>query len=263
MGPSFTDAARYCKIRETKSDRDILVTLRPRIDRGFDLIDNEWIGYKRNYFTLVTSFDVEGMELAEFLKGSYNVLGVSGALKPLAVKYFAVRLLAVCTEDGSDVSLVQHTAKRDKGPQFEPPVLALVPAELPSHQIIREASNVRNESKMRKYDSLFFYNREGDLEETGEEDARPRGIVASYLKDRIKKVARYERVQFSSSINAKKQPQQCKYFKLASSRSRLCSRRSTSWSLRTMSVRRFGLSGREWDPHICARYRNGNTAIGN
>ncbi|CAR21591.1 transcription factor NDT80 [Lachancea thermotolerans CBS 6340] len=209
IGPSFETVGRYCQVLGHRDKRPVNFMLRPRIDRGFDHIEDEWIGYKRNYFTLVTSFEVESLELPEFLNQSFEVDGVSGASSPLRPKYFAVRLMAVCDEDESQVSLVQHTAKRDKGPQFEPPILALVPATLPSHQIIREASNVRNESKMKKYDSLFFFYRNTDAQEFA-----PESVVHSYPKDRIKKVARYERVQFSSSINAKKQPNQCKHFKL-------------------------------------------------
>ncbi|CUS22324.1 LAQU0S05e02806g1_1 [Lachancea quebecensis] len=209
IGPSFETVGRYCQVMRSRDKKPVNFLLRPRIDRGFDHIDDEWIGYKRNYFTLVTSFEVESLELPEFLNQSFEVAGVSSASKTLKPKYFAVRLMAVCDEDESQVSLVQHTAKRDKGPQFEPPILALVPAMLPSHQIIREASNVRNESKMKKYDSLFFFYRNANTEEFA-----PGSVVHTYPKDRIKKVARYERVQFSSSINAKKQPNQCKHFKL-------------------------------------------------
>ncbi|SCV02866.1 LAME_0H05842g1_1 [Lachancea meyersii CBS 8951] len=208
VGPDFKEGATYCQVVCSTTKLPVHFVLTPRIDRGFDNIDNQWIGYKRNYFTLVTSFEVVGVQTGDFLLKSYQVTGLLGS-KPVEVKYFAVRLVAICTEDESPVTLVQHTAKRDKGPQFEPPILPLVPAPLPTHQIIREASNVRNEAKMRKYDHLFYLNRFSDFPYTPEDD-----LVSSYPENRIRKVARYERVQFSSSINAKKNATQTKHFQL-------------------------------------------------
>ncbi|SCU96079.1 LANO_0E12398g1_1 [Lachancea nothofagi CBS 11611] len=209
VGPTFTKGNSYCKVICTEGSKPVNFALTPRIDRGFDLIENDWIGYKRNYFTLVTSFEINGIRDENFLHNSYQVAGRWGTDRVLDAKYFAVRLVAICTEDQSSVSLVQHTAKRDKGPQFEPPVLPLVPAPLPTHQIIREASNVRNETKMKKYDHLFYFNRSSDSQ-----DQSTSSVVSTYPHNRIKKVARYERVQFSSSINAKKQTNQIKHFQL-------------------------------------------------
>ncbi|SCU80298.1 LAMI_0B01618g1_1 [Lachancea mirantina] len=208
VGPSFTVAKNYFRVLNATTQQEVKVSLIPRIDRGFDFIDNEWIGYKRNYFTLVTSFEAS-MPTDEFLRSGFLAVGEDGnnSHVPSRILYFAVKIVAMCDEDKSEINLVQHTAKRDKGPQFAPPLHALVPAELPNHQTIRDASNVRNETKMKKYDSLFFYHRDEVGGQVGKN-----AILSTYPEDQIRKVARYERVQFSSSINAKKPSHQNKHF---------------------------------------------------
>lgn len=209
VGPPFDVISNYCCVKDSSTGEELDLSLAPRIDRGFDYINGEWIGYKRNYFTLVCSFGVHNMGTHEFLNGSFSVTMLEGQRLSLTIRYFAVRLVAACDEDKSEINLVQHTAKRDKGPQFAPPIHALIPSELPNHQTIREASNVRNEAKMKKYDSLFFLHRQ-----RVKSDYSPNSLLCTYPDDSIKKVARYERVQFSSSINAKKPSQQNKHFKL-------------------------------------------------
>lgn len=208
VGPSFSPLREFNQIISDSTGAKIAVSLAPRIDRGFDYINDKWIGYKRNYFTLVTAFDIPGLPLNEVLRGSFKIT-ISNSMLTHKVKYFAVRLMARCAEDKTDINLVQHTAKRDKGPQMTPPIHALIPSTLPNHQTIREASNVRNLSKMKKYDSSFFLHREQVCD-----NYQPGSLIHSYPEDCIKKVARYERVQFASSINLKKPSQMNKHFKL-------------------------------------------------
>ncbi|QEU58164.1 Ndt80 [Kluyveromyces lactis] len=202
IGPGFTPVVPNHKILNDFGQIQE-IKLEPRIDRGFDFIDDDWIGYKRNYFTVVTSFDTPGIDHIEFMKQAYHLdNGVE-------IKYFATKLAAKCLEDDKLINLVQHTAKRDKGPQFAPPIHVIAPANLPKHQIIRDASNVRNESKMKKFDSYFFLHKE-DVG-TG---CEVRSVLANYPSDPIKKVARYERIQFASSITLKKTSQQNRRFSL-------------------------------------------------
>ncbi|AGO10707.1 AaceriAGR347Wp [[Ashbya] aceris (nom. inval.)] len=208
IGPSFTPKVEYNVVRDARTGKKVELEIRPRIDRGFDFIENEWIGYKRNYFTVVSAFDTPHMSLDQFLQGTYEIRPEHSHQR-LRVKYFAVKLVAKCIEDQSQINLVQHTAKRDKGPQFAPPIHPLVPAPLPNHQMIREASNVRNESKMKKFDHDFFLHRDRILQDFDEGC-----IIYTYPHDTIKKVARYERIQFASSITVKKPTQQSKHFVL-------------------------------------------------
>lgn len=210
VGPPFEMVNNYNTVVEADTLESVSLQINPRIDRGFDFIDNDWVGYKRNYFTLVSSFETPGIELDTFLNSSFKVqMHDRSNIPDLLVKFFAIRIQARSDDDKTEISLVQHTAKRDKGPQFAPATCPLVPSALPQHQVIREASNVRNTIKMRKYDSTFFFHRDENREKYNFH-----GIVYSYPEECIQKVARYERVQFASSINVKKPSQQSKHFRL-------------------------------------------------
>lgn len=208
IGPSFTPMVELHSVTNAYTNEKIQFIIRPRIDRGFDLIDGEWIGYKRNYFTLVTSFETPNYPLEKFLNTRFLV-SIKTNEVGIPVEYFSVKLLARCMEDNTYINLIQHTAKRDKGPQFSPPMHPLVPAPLPNHQTIREASNVRNESKQKKFDKDFYLHRD----RLGY-NCKLDGIIHTYPLDTIKKVARYERIQFASSIALKKPTQQTKHFVL-------------------------------------------------
>lgn len=208
VGPQFTPTIIQNPVL-TSTGEALVPTITPRIDRGFERIDDEWVGYKRNYFTLVSSFQFQGLSFLKFAADHYYVIDPETQLKT-RIKYFGIRLTSKCAEDGSSVVLVQHTAKRDRGPQFEPPTFPAVPSALPDHTIIREAANVRNTSKIAKLNRIFFFDRDIHNEDVS---LSIKGLQG-YPADKIIKVARYERIQFSSSINYKKPALNNKRFKL-------------------------------------------------
>lgn len=207
VGPQFTPTSSVKNIFNSKG---VLMEplLTPRIDRGFEIINNEWVGYKRNYFTLVSTFCFQGVGFEEFAGDRYYY-DDPVVKAPQTIQYFGIRLVAKCVDDDKDVSLIQHTAKRDLGPQFVPPVHPVVPSELPDHTTIREAANVRNTGKIARLNEVFFFDR-------NEHDVRHFDIsgLSYYPDDKIIKVARYERIQFSASINCKKPALSSKRFKL-------------------------------------------------
>lgn len=210
VGPPFEMVNTYGNVIDNKTGQVVQLRIIPRIDRGFDNIEDEWVGYKRNYFTLVASFETPNCSLESFLKSNYQVTLVENFYRQTAaIKYFAIKIEARSDDEHTEINLVQHTAKRDKGPQFAPAMCPLIPSELPKHQIIREASNVRNTNKMRKYDSTFYFHRDQE-KNNFKEDC----ILHTYPKNCIQKVARYERVQFASSISVKKPSQQNRHFRL-------------------------------------------------
>lgn len=197
IGPQFTPTVVQNTIIDSKGEQ-LTPILTPRIDRGFERIEDEWVGYKRNYFTLVSAFHFEGVSFLKFAADLHYTIDPDTNLK-LKIKYFGIRLISKCADDDTNVSLVQHTAKRDRGPQFEPPVHPAVPSDLPDHNIIRGAANVRNASKISKLNRIFFFDRD----DKSNVSQNFEGLM-DYPTDKIIKVARYERIQFSSSINYKK-----------------------------------------------------------
>ncbi|KAI9028142.1 hypothetical protein CLU79DRAFT_843571 [Phycomyces nitens] len=111
MGPPFGIATEYESLVSTDNSRGIRPRLWARMDRGFFLQELEWTCYRRNYFQVSASFDFEG-ELPD--------VGCVVKSTGEPVQSFAVNLRAHVTEGGRNVELVQHTPKRDKGPQRTP-----------------------------------------------------------------------------------------------------------------------------------------------
>lgn len=198
VGPKFKDTEVNRKIFITSSDELVIPILSARVDRGFDLIDDEWIGYKRNYFTLVASFKLLDKDYKLFYKEKFHVLNDND--KCLNISCFALRLVSTCCEEDVEVNLIQHTAKRDRGPQYLPPIFPAIPGDLPSHSIIKQSSNIRNDSKIDQFNKLFFVN----VENIAKEDLSSDAIINTYPEGNITTVARYERMQFSTSINYRK-----------------------------------------------------------
>lgn len=91
------------------------------MDRGFFRADQDWTCYRRNYFQVSSTFDVHGMnymiqgpEVPCLLRKS------SDSQELLQVDYFSIGVCARVTNNDKKIELVQHTPKRDKGPQMIP-----------------------------------------------------------------------------------------------------------------------------------------------
>lgn len=202
VGPQFIPTVVKNPIF-TSNNKELIPIITPRIDRGFEKIGDEWIGYKRNYFTLVCAFHFQNQTYQNFFSDNYHVIDKG---KSVQIKYFALRLISKSADDNSLVSLVQHTAKRDRGPQNSPSDFAAIPSDLPNHEVIRNSANVRNSNKIAKLDQLFYFDN----------SISNYPALKSYpIDSKITKVARYERIQFSSSINYKKPSSNNKKFKLS------------------------------------------------
>lgn len=210
----FKVGPRFCKTVQTtllygSHQKRLKPFIQARIDRGFDNQNGYWIGYKRNYFTLVTCFNFHNLSFAEFASQKLVMLNEDMSMSP--VKHLALRIVARCSEDNTEVKLVQHTAKRDRGPQSSPSVHPAVPGKLPDHDLVRRAANIRNGLKIQQLQHIFSYEKP-----TTRNKKRLKKMIGleHYPEQTIARVARYERVQFCSSINNKRPPTSTKHFKL-------------------------------------------------
>lgn len=202
IGPSFLPTEIENPLYCFKDCNEMIPKISSRVDRGFQRnSDHEWIGYKRNYFTLVTAFEFENATRDEFIRESYFVVDENG--NPNDVRFLALRLISKCCEDNTMVTLVQHTAKRDKGPQTEPQIYPAIPGSLPAHETIKDAANIRNCNKIVNYNKLFYLAKDSMDDEFDLEDENS-SILNTYPDDLVSIAARYERIQFSSSINCRK-----------------------------------------------------------
>ncbi|KAG9243446.1 NDT80/PhoG like DNA-binding family protein-like protein [Calycina marina] len=97
-----------------------------KIDKGFFMADNDWTCYRRNYFSLNCSYSL----LPAVPTGSIHLIQHGGATSQ--VYGFALSIAAVVDgRDGKAIELVQHTPKRDKGPQEKPGRITLAPRPPP------------------------------------------------------------------------------------------------------------------------------------
>lgn len=211
VGPPFSDTIEHHPIFRSDTHERLVPQVQARIDRGFELASSgNWIGYKRNYFTLVAAFDLD-IDFATFANsGFYTIRNTEHGQENVPIKHFAISIQAKCSETEAQVSLVQHTPKRDKGPQNPPSVFAAVPGTLPDHQTVKESCNKRNDTKLELMKRIFNFDRKNYLTQHGEGS-----FLRNYPDNSIARVARFERIQFTKSIRTKGSNMAQKYFSLS------------------------------------------------
>jgi meiosis-specific transcription factor NDT80 len=98
-----------------------------RIDKGFFIADNDWTCYRRNYFSLNCSYTLH----PSLPNGNIHLLHHAGSSPQ--VTGFALSISAVVDgREGKSTDLIQHTPKRDKGPQATPGRIPVAPRPPPS-----------------------------------------------------------------------------------------------------------------------------------
>ncbi|KAJ3226309.1 meiosis-specific transcription factor ndt80 [Clydaea vesicula] len=116
-GPFFNATKQLCNLYSIDRSRSFAARLTPRIDRGFFLADNDWTCYRRNYFQVSISYTaVDGAGNKVELPCLVELEG--RGLR--TVNQFMVGVMARTSNGSREIDLIQHTAKRDKGPQIVP-----------------------------------------------------------------------------------------------------------------------------------------------
>lgn len=102
-----------------------------RIDKGFFMADKDWTCYRRNYFSLNCSYTI----LPSIPNATMTLVAqTGGGATGSSVYAFAMSIAAVVDgHDGKAIELVQHTPKRDKGPQQRPDRVTLQPRQPHQH----------------------------------------------------------------------------------------------------------------------------------
>ncbi|KAJ3036480.1 hypothetical protein HDV00_002689 [Rhizophlyctis rosea] len=120
-------------------------TIMPKIDRGFFIAEGEWTCYRRNYFQVSAAFeciDLESNLTVDLpclmimnpphhpdVGGSSSSTMTSSSVK--TITHFAMSLSARVANGTKPISVVQHTPKRDKGPQRVPGLIPCLPGGNP------------------------------------------------------------------------------------------------------------------------------------
>jgi meiosis-specific transcription factor NDT80 len=123
-----------------------------KVDKGFFMADNDWTCYRRNYFQLSCSFTVHPFLPPSNLQVMYNG-------SPHQVHGFSMSIAAVVDgRDGRAIDLVQHTPKRDKGPQVKPERVTLAARPHPTQQPYGPGGSENSMSQRSMYDHAYHQN---------------------------------------------------------------------------------------------------------
>lgn len=96
------------------------------MDRGFFLADNDWTCYRRNYFQVSSVFSLHGFNHYYSVNEPHVLVKADdGAL--YNVQRFLLGVSARVANSEKEIELIQHTPKRDKGPQYRPEPKPITP----------------------------------------------------------------------------------------------------------------------------------------
>ncbi|CAO3619830.1 unnamed protein product [Mucor hiemalis] len=117
--PSFGPTEYNHNIISMDRHSVIDVRLHTKVDRGFFLAEDDWTCYRRNYFQVSGSFSLEGVGiLYEGQDFPCLVKDPHGQLEE--IHCFMLGVTARLSDCDKTIQLIQHTPKRDKGPQTTP-----------------------------------------------------------------------------------------------------------------------------------------------
>ncbi|KAI8968246.1 hypothetical protein BDF20DRAFT_895215 [Mycotypha africana] len=129
IGPYFSSTKIYDNLYASDKQTLLSVRIQSKFDRGFFLADNDWTCYRRNYFQVSTVFSLHGFNHYYAVEPHIYVSATNSnnelALYP--VQRFLVGISARAANNDKTVELIQHTPKRDKGPQFTPEPKPILP----------------------------------------------------------------------------------------------------------------------------------------
>ncbi|CAG8556301.1 1890_t:CDS:2 [Funneliformis caledonium] len=117
-GPFFSQTQQHHNIYSMDRSNSYKLRINSKVDRGFFLADNDWTCYRRNYFQISSAFSVTGTSHAINESEVPCLIEVEGQFH--TVTHFSLGISARVSNSDKKIELVQHTPKRDKGPQMTP-----------------------------------------------------------------------------------------------------------------------------------------------
>ncbi|CAG8561713.1 7494_t:CDS:2, partial [Acaulospora colombiana] len=118
VGPFFMQTQQVANIYSTDRTNSYKICINSKVDRGFFLADNDWTCYRRNYFQISSAFSITSTSHPLKESDTQCLIEVNGQFLP--VTQFLLGITARVSNSDKKIDLVQHTPKRDKGPQMVP-----------------------------------------------------------------------------------------------------------------------------------------------
>jgi len=135
-------------IYDINHTKPFTVIIDPKVDRGFFVAENIWTCYRRNYFQISTVFNCFDINTNEQIQLPCLV---EVDKKLLKINSFSLGISARVSGSDKKIDIIQHTPKRDKGPQNIPkPKLIKVGG---SHS---QFASIGNEQSMVTFERLQF-----------------------------------------------------------------------------------------------------------
>ncbi|KAF7727611.1 hypothetical protein EC973_007372 [Apophysomyces ossiformis] len=116
--PSFSATKYAGNIYALDRTTMLDIRLHAKVDRGFFMADNDWTCYRRNYFQVSSSFTLQNMGGAYDGQDVPCLVQDEGSLHE--VETFMLGISSNLKGCNKSIALIQHTPKRDKGPQNVP-----------------------------------------------------------------------------------------------------------------------------------------------
>ncbi|KAI8878147.1 p53-like transcription factor [Backusella circina FSU 941] len=118
-GPSFNPTKQHLDLWNIDQSNSYQVQINAKMDRGFFRSEQDWTCYRRNYFQVSSTFDVHGLNyLVQGPEVPCLVRSTNDEI--VQVDIFSIGVSARVSGSDKKIDLVQHTPKRDKGPQMIP-----------------------------------------------------------------------------------------------------------------------------------------------
>ncbi|KAL1925463.1 uncharacterized protein VTP21DRAFT_346 [Calcarisporiella thermophila] len=117
-GPFFCPTKQLYNLYSMDRTNGYKVRIFSKVDKGFFLADNDWTCYRRNYFQVSNAFTVQGTNHPLVEPETPCLIEVDGQFH--IVTHFLLGINGRVSNSEKKVELVQHTPKRDKGPQTTP-----------------------------------------------------------------------------------------------------------------------------------------------
>jgi len=144
----FGRTKQHHTIYDINHSKSYAVVIDPKVDRGFFVAENNWTCYRRNYFqisSVFTCFDINTHEQVQL------PCLVEVDKKVLKVNSFSLGISSRVSSGDKKIDIIQHTPKRDKGPQVIPkPKLIKVGG---SHN---QFASIGNEQSLVTFERLQF-----------------------------------------------------------------------------------------------------------
>ncbi|KAI7896097.1 uncharacterized protein EV154DRAFT_493486 [Mucor mucedo] len=126
-GPFFSPSEPFENLYSSDKTSLLSVRVQSKMDRGFFMADDDWTCYRRNYFQVSSVFSIHGYNHYYAMNDAPQQVFVQTEDGLAPVQRFLLGVSARVANGEKEIELIQHTPKRDKGPQFRPDPKPITP----------------------------------------------------------------------------------------------------------------------------------------